>query len=195
MPQMRRAAGLLLTGFLSACATGSGGEFLDLSVVDLTPPPAAAPAFSLTDVNPNSPTRGQAISLAGLAGKAVFIVFHDASCAPCQTQAASLNRFRANKGASGPLAGKIEIVAINHPTDTGPAAINAYCSMITMPLAQDTAAAQVRRDVYKAQLFDQFVIDPAGGLARSYTGANALNVEFQDGLDKLEKALLEVNGL
>jgi hypothetical protein len=191
-----RALVLLPTVLLGACATGSGGEFMDLSVVDLTPPPEPAPAFSLTDVNPNSPTRGQAVSLAGLAGKAVFLVFHDASCAPCQTQAASLNRFRANKGASGPLAGKFEIVAINHPTDTGPAAINAYCTqgpaMVLFPFAQDTPALQVRRDLYKAQLFDQFVVDPSGRLARSFTGAGALAVEFQEGLDKLEKALLEV---
>ena len=61
-------------------------------------------------------------------------------------------------------AGKFEIVAINAPFDSAPAAVAAFCTQgndkILYPYLQDTNAMDVRTTKYNAVKHDIFILGP-----------------------------------
>jgi thiol-disulfide isomerase/thioredoxin len=154
---------LAIVGWMAASAAPA---FADPDVTnrpDCGLPDDPVEDFTLTDENPTSPTHGQEISLSGLQGKVVFLMFIRSSCGHCQSLAPYLDDILASHGAD--WGDDVAFVLVNL---TGyEADLPLFCDLHDLPTVQDTSAAAVA-DRVGASLYWNYILLPDGRLHRSY---------------------------
>jgi thiol-disulfide isomerase/thioredoxin len=156
----------VLLAIIGWLATAAGPAFADPDVTnrpDCGFPDDPVEDFTLTDENPTSPSHGQEISLSGLQGKVVFLMFIRSSCGHCQSLAPYLDDILASHQAD--WGDDVAFVLVNlagYEAD-----LPTFCGLHDLPTVQDTSAAAVA-DRVGASLYWNYILRPDGRLFRSY---------------------------
>jgi thiol-disulfide isomerase/thioredoxin len=142
-----------------------------------------APDFTLEDVNPTSPTYGQDITLSGLQGKVVFLMFMRSSCGHCLSLTQYLDSYATEHAQE--WGDDVAILLVNMAG--WEADIAEFCADHDLPTLQDTSAVAAA-DRIGASLYWNYFLKEDGRLHAMYYEVN-LPTDEQRFLDDVAAAL------
>ena len=191
------SAALVGVAMLSAGCSGSGSSGTDNAAsragcdpaAQVTCAGAAAPVYSLADVQPKSARFGESYGLEAFRGQVLVVALLAGWCPFCQSQAERLEALRLELEGQGQ---KVAFVTL-HAADAEPyqAFITERCSF---PMLQDTTAASAWA-AHGGEKDDMFVYDAEGKL-RAYLSASALGSRIAltgDGAGLLKQAIADAS--
>ncbi len=143
----------------------------DIAAPDTPVATFAMPKFSLTDINPNSPTYKQPVSLQMFAGKRIVVLAGAGWCPSCVAQTKGMEKIRAQLAASG--RDDFALVAINDVSASSASNQKAITTGVKVAVVQSTSAVNGWK-IMGAQKNDGFFFDYDGKKRGFFQGAGTI---------------------
>lgn len=149
---------------------------LDLTQPDSAPPDSSEPTFpmpkfSLTDINPGSPTYKQPVSLQMFAGKRIIVLAGAGWCPSCVAQNKGMEKIRAQLAANG--RDDFAMLTINDVSANTASNQKAITTSVKVHVVQATAAVNGWK-IMGAQKNDGFFFDYDGKKRGFFQGAGTI---------------------